>query len=177
MRPFMEGDARPMFEAAWESRTELRSWMTWCGEDFSLGHAERFVARCATAWQQAEHFSFAILDESSHYFLGSVGVNHICTKHWHGNIGYWVRNRASGHGIATGAVAQISRFALLQLNLARVEFLIPTGNTASQRVAQKVGARFEGVLRDRLMVSRTNHDAAVYSLLRKDLPEVQLDQF
>ena len=44
-----------------------------------------------------------------------------------------------------------------------------TGNVASRRVAERVGARFEGTARRRLVVNGNFHDAYVYSLITGDL--------
>jgi ribosomal-protein-serine acetyltransferase len=49
-------------------------------------------------------------------------------------------------GIATVAVRLIARFGFEDLDLQRLELLIAVDNAASRRVAEKVGATFEGVL-------------------------------
>ena len=168
VRPFQQEDALPMYQAARESMEQLRAWMTWCRADFSLAHAEAFVAQSARAWARGEQFSFAIMDARDHSFLGSVGLNHLDQTHKFANVGYWVRNAAAGRGVATVAVQQVAAFGLGELGLNRLEFLIPTINVASQRVAQKSGAKFEGVLRNRLMISGRSHDAAMYAVTRND---------
>lgn len=172
VRPFRAADAGPMYEAACESAEQLRAWMTWCRADFSLAHAEAFVAQSARAWAHGEQYSFAIVDARDNTFLGSVGLNHLEHAHKFANVGYWVRNMAAGRGVATVAVQQVAAFGLGELKLNRLEFLIPTINVASQRVAQKVGAKFEGVLRRRLMIAERSHDAAMYSLTRDELAAV-----
>lgn len=169
VRPFRPGDALPMYEAARKSLEQLRAWMTWCRADFSLAHAEAFVAQSARAWAHGEQFSFAIIDMRDQSFLGSVGLNQLNQSHKFANVGYWVRNAAAGRGVATAAVRQIAAFGLGELGLNRLEFLIPAVNVGSQRVAQKVGAMFEGVLRNRLMIAGHSHDAAMYSLTRSEL--------
>ena len=52
----------------------------------------------------------------------------------------------TGQGIATAAVRLIARFGFEDLGLQRLELLVAADNLASRRVAEKVGARFEGVL-------------------------------
>ncbi len=44
-----------------------------------------------------------------------------------------------------------------------------TGNSASRRVAEKAGAVFEGVQRNRLLVAGRPRDACMYSLIPGDL--------
>src|SRR6185369_12615625 len=63
------------------------------------------------------------------------------------------------------ATELIALYALKELGLKRLEFVIALDNTASQRVAEKVGAKCEGTMRSRLMISGKCHDARLYSLL------------
>jgi RimJ/RimL family protein N-acetyltransferase len=71
--------------------------------------------------------------------------------------------------VATRATRGVADHAFRKLGLNRLQFLIPVDNVASQRVAQKTGAKFEGILRNRLMISGRIHDAAVYSLVPTDM--------
>ena len=59
-------------------------------------------------------------------------------------------------------------FSFESLGLNRAELLVPTANVASQRVAEKAGARREGLLRKRLRLNGVAHDAFVYSLVAED---------
>ncbi len=168
IRPFQLGDAPPMYQAARESMEQLSTWMTWCQADFSLAQAESFVSQCARAWARGEHYSFAIIDARDGAFLGSVGLNHLNHPHKFANVGYWVRNSAVGRGVAAHAARLVTTFGLQELGLNRLEFLIPSVNVASQRVAQKLGAKFEGVLRQRLLIAGRSHDAVMYALTKAD---------
>ncbi len=53
----------------------------------------------------------------------------------------------------------------------RIEIVVTVGNDASKRVAEKVGATREGLLRNRLNIHNTIHDAFMYSLIPSDLAE------
>lgn len=73
-----------------------------------------------------------------------------------------------GQGIAVQAVTQLVDWTYAHTNLDRLEILCATENVRSQRVAEKVGATREGVLRRRLVLNAETHDAIVYSLIRDD---------
>ena len=170
IRPFSPDDAIPMFEAARESMADLSQWMTWCQPEYSLADAQAFIAECGPAWQTGDHYSFAIVSATDHAFLGSVGLNNLNRAHQFANIGYWVRSSGGGRGIATAALRLVAAFGLRELELRRLEILIPDVNIASQRVAQKAGAKFEGLLRQRVLIQSRVHDAALYSFVLSDLP-------
>ena len=76
-----------------------------------------------------------------------------------------VRSSAAGRGVATTATRLIAAFALRALGLNRLEILIPEVNVASQRVAQKAGAKFEGLLRNRLMTAGQMRGRRLFPLI------------
>lgn len=59
-------------------------------------------------------------------------------------IGYWVSEHAAGRGIAPTAVALAIDYLFDVLRLHRVEICIRPENTASLRVVEKLGLRYEG---------------------------------
>ena len=168
IRPFRPDDIGVMHEAARESQDQLCAWMTWCRMGYSLEDARAFVQQSENAWQKGEHYSFAIVDMGTGIFHGSVGLNHLDPSHKFANLGYWIRAGSTGRGFATAATRLAARFGITELGLNRLELLVPTGNVASQRVAQKAGATFEGTLRRRILLGGEPHDAALYSFVAAD---------
>jgi len=96
-------------------------------------------------------------------------LNFINRVHQFGNLGYWVRTSATGRGVASRASRLVARFAFAELGLHRIEILAAVPNIASQRVAEKIGAVREGVLRKRLLIRGEPQDAVMFSLVREDL--------
>jgi len=169
IRRFGLEDVSSLYEAVRESIVPLCGWMTWCGPDYSMEDSRVFVLKSAAAWAKGEEYSFAIVDRREGSVLGSVALNQINRTHGFANVGYWVRNSRTRAGVASAATLLIARFGLSRLGLNRLEILVPTDNVPSQRVAQKAGAKFEGVFRRRLILGGKVCDAAVYSLVPEDL--------
>ncbi len=128
-----------------------------------------FVSACDAKWERDESYSFAIFDVRDGTFLGSVGLNQINHAHRFANLGYWVRRSQAGRGVATAAVRRTCRFGLQELGLNRVDIVMPVDNRPSQRVAQKAGAKREGILRNRLVIQGSAYDAVLYSMVAEDL--------
>jgi RimJ/RimL family protein N-acetyltransferase len=61
-----------------------------------------------------------------------------------------------------------ARFAFEKVRLARVEVVVAVGNEASLKVAEKIGAHREGVLRNRIVVRGKMHDAVMFSFIPQD---------
>ena len=87
-------------------------------------------------------------------------------------VGYWVLARARRRGLATAAVRMLTRWAMADAGLRRIEALVEPGNRASLRVLERSSFRREGLLRDFLDLGDGGRrdDAYVYSLIPGDLP-------
>jgi RimJ/RimL family protein N-acetyltransferase len=162
--PLREEHATRLLEAAHESIAEVGPWMPWCRPGFSEADARGWVSMQQSNWSERSEFQFAIEDESGAY-LGGCGINFINPIHRFANVGYWVRTSAAGRGVATNAVGEMTRFAEHETNLIRLEIVVALGNDASARVAEKSGAKLEGVLRNRLWLHDAPRDARMYSVL------------
>ena len=163
----MNADADNIYAAALESVSEMNKWMPWCHSEYSLQESQSWLYEQSKKWESEDAFEFAIVDEVSAY-LGGCGINQINKEYQTASLGYWVRTSAAGQGIATEAVSQLAAWAFANTKLIRLEILCAVGNTRSQRVAEKVGATNEGLLRSRLVLNQEVHDAVVYSIVRGD---------
>lgn len=67
-------------------------------------------------------------------------------------IGYWIAREARGRGLASGALALLSDWALDALGLDRLELLILPVNAASLRVAERAGFTRAGRARPERLV-------------------------
>jgi RimJ/RimL family protein N-acetyltransferase len=75
-----------------------------------------------------------------------------------------------GRGVCTRALRALSRWALSDLQLQRLELVTDPENVASQRVAEKAGFRREGVLRAHLRHPDGRiRDSVIFSLLPGEL--------
>jgi RimJ/RimL family protein N-acetyltransferase len=78
-----------------------------------------------------------------------------------------------GRGAASRAVRLLARHAFDACGLQRVDVIPYTDNVASQRVAEKAGARREGVMRAYFLSRGERHDCVMYALLPDDLLEAR----
>ncbi len=168
-RPWQDGDAPLLYEAARESIATVGPWLPWLDDLYTRENSERWIADSQQHWTRQSEFRFMVHDAVTGRLLGGAGLNHLNQAHRFANLGYWVRATATGAGVASRAARLIARFGLTTLGLGRIEILTVPSNLASQRVAAKVGATLEGELRDRLLVRGTRSAARLYSLTRADL--------
>ncbi len=168
IRRYRADDIPLLFEAARESTSEMLVWMSWCHPKYSLEESTSFILSSEDAWNQKTRFAFAVFDANSNLFLGGVGLNQFNRNHNFANLGYWVRSSQTGRGVATAATLLAAEFGFKDLGLNRIEILTAVGNAASQRVAEKAGAKKEGILRSRIVLHDRPQDAVMYSLIAND---------
>jgi RimJ/RimL family protein N-acetyltransferase len=100
--------------------------------------------------------------------IGSIGMR--TNESRVGHIGYWCAREARGRGYTTRALRVVSRFAIEELRFGRLELITDPDNHPSQRVAEKVGFRREGVLRSHLLhPDGRRRDSVMFSLLPGEL--------
>ena len=151
------------------SDPEIPRWIPWVPVPYAREHAEAYVEQCLDAGDG--RYPFAIADAAAGgEVLGSIDLR-LNSEGYRGHVGYWVAAPARGRGICTRALRVLSRWAFEELDLQRMELITDPANLASQRVAEKVGYRREGVLRAHLRHPDGRiRDSVLFSLLPGELP-------
>ncbi len=157
------GDA--VWRATEASLSELKPWMAWA-EDASPAAQADFAAGAEREWQTSEGWPFAVTYEDE--VCGLIGIDDPDRLYSRAEIGYWIRSDLTGRGLVTEGASAVIGFAFDELGFHRLELHAATGNHASRRVAEKLGFREEGLLRDGSRGSGGFHDAIVYGLLATD---------
>jgi len=165
LRAYRGDDAAALHAAVHESIDSVGRWLPWCHANYGKADADAWIAHCAEGWRSGEHYAFALFDADSGDFCGAVGLNQHNREHNFMNLGYWVRASRQGTGVIRRAAGLVATFGFEQLGLTRVEIVTIPDNRASRRVAEALGARFEGIARNRLVVHGRPTDAAVYALV------------
>jgi RimJ/RimL family protein N-acetyltransferase len=88
---------------------------------------------------------YAVVEQSSGEVIGYCGLFYCPDVNGRPEIeiGYRLRRSAWGQGYATEAVLAVRDFAFKALNIRHLIAMIDPSNTASIRVAEKVGMRYE----------------------------------
>lgn len=169
IRRYHAEDIPLVYKAVRESITELLPFLPWCHPDYSIDDCSSWILSRDETWRNETEYSFAIYDLQTGAFVGGIGLSQINRTHQMANLGYWVRSISAGQGAATTATRLAAQFGFGELGLNRIEIVAVVENTASQRVAEKAGAKREGILRKRLMIHGKLYDAVLYSLVIEDM--------
>jgi RimJ/RimL family protein N-acetyltransferase len=134
--------------------------------------AREYIELGRRGWADGTMTTFAITDARTGQAVGSIGVRFLDPEQGVAETGYWVAAEARGRGVCTRALRLVSRWAIEDQHLERLQLRADEKNTASRRVAEKAGFTQEGVLRSRRYNPRLGRrvDFVMYSLLKGELP-------
>ncbi len=167
LRPPAESDLPALADAIRSSQAHLAPFLPWAAGDYDENDTLEWIRRRG----YPSEVGFVIVTPAGN-LVGGCGLNGFNEANRVANLGYWLRTSARGNGFATAATRLVARHGFDEYGLARIEILMSTENPASRHVAERVGARHEGVLRNRLLLHGRNHDAHMFSLVPTDLDDV-----
>jgi ribosomal-protein-serine acetyltransferase len=157
--------AESLWEAVEASLSELRPWMAWAIDD-SYEQNRDFLKMTESMWQNGDGWTFTIfVDGTAAGTLGLSGYEPLISC---AELGYWIRTDLSGRGLMTEAAAAVVDFGFDDLRLHRIELHAGLSNLGSIRVAEKLGFRRAGVLRDGSRGESGWYDCHVFDLLETD---------
>lgn len=148
LRAFEPGDAPALFELVQASRAHLDPWLLWPGRMSSIGAVEQWAAR---PHDGSESNRLGVFTKDRDELLGAAGLRARSlepgSSWFYVDVSYWLGPHALGQGYATEAARRLAEHAFDDLDAPRVEIRTEPHNERSKRVAERLGFRFEGVLR------------------------------
>lgn len=112
-------------------------------------------------------YSFAIRLSGTNELIGNIRINPDA-QHRRAEIGYWVGVPYWGKGYCSEAGREVIRFGFEEVGLNAITCGYFVGNTASQRVMEKLGIPCEGVRKQHYFRHDRYIDLAVGTLLRSE---------
>lgn len=118
---------------------------------------------------------FAIIDKSSGKAVGMTTYMNIDEANKHLEIGStWYRKSVQKTPINTECKLLLLQYAFEELNCICVEFRTHFVNVQSRRAIERLGAKFDGVLRSNMIMSNGSiRDTAVYSIIASEWTTVK----
>ena len=97
--------------------------------------------------------------------VGSAAVWTTTPEDRTGELGYVLRRDCWGHGLGTEVARLLLGLGFERLGLVRLTATCAPENVGSARVLEKAGRRYEGALRDPLVVRGRSRDSLLYARL------------
>ena len=158
-----------LFDGLWAaieaSLSELAPWMDWAAAP-DPDRTRGFTVRAAEAWASGDDRAFTLVHDGA--VCGHCALMRVDVLARQCEIGYWLRSDLCGKGLMTEAAIAIVDYGFREEAFHRIELHAGIDNAPSIRIAEKIGFRREGVLRERGFGSGGHYDMFVYGLLEGD---------
>ncbi len=165
LEPTTTAHADALAAATEASLPELRPWMPWAA-NYSVSSTLDFVTSSEAAWLTGDGYNFTIFHRDE--VVGSISLirgNPLVRMR---DMGYWLRSDLAGRGLMTEAASAVVEYGFEAIKLHRIALEAGVANTASNRVAEKIGFRREGLVRSACFGANGYYDAYLYGLLEDD---------
>jgi ribosomal-protein-alanine N-acetyltransferase len=111
---------------------------------------------------------WAMVRKSDGQVIGTCGFHRWEKDYFHAELGYDLSADCWGQGYTTEALRPVIENGFERMGLNRIEAFIYIENQGSIRVAEKLGFKQEGCLRDYFYLDGKFYDHYLYSLLKRD---------
>jgi ribosomal-protein-serine acetyltransferase len=158
--------APALLELVNANRLHLRQWLPWVDYMNTVGDFENFIAMSEKREAAGTDIGAMILYNG--VAAGRIGMYDIHAQNKIGAIGYWLGEAFTGKGITTKACRAFIQHCFTQLDVNRIEIKCGTGNDKSLAIAERLGFKKEGVLRQAELLYGNFIDLYLYSMLKTE---------
>lgn len=158
-------DAADLFEYARDP--EVARFVTW------KPHQKVSDTKKAIVWFQEQYakslsVSWGLLHRAHEKVIGTCGFVAISVPDERAEIGYAMSRDYWGKGYMSEAVRAVLQYGFETMKLNRIEAKVDLENNASSHLLEKMGMKYEGILRQYVFCKGEHLDLRMYSLLRSE---------
>ncbi|QQX79066.1 GNAT family N-acetyltransferase [Shewanella sp. KX20019] len=150
------------FEIVSKEKAHLSQWLAWPLHANSEDFFKHFITRSLLDYAEGKSLVCAMVYEGK--VVGNVSLNTISQSLRKAEIGYWLSAEYQGKGIVSKSVSKLINVAFTKLGLEKIEIMAAVENSASRRVAERLGFNLEGVITQAENLNGRFYDHAVYGL-------------
>lgn len=114
------------------------------------------------------NYNFALIHKQTNKLIGSCGLMKSSPSGPQYSFGYVLHKDWWGQGLVSEAAAALIKFGFDELRAHRLWAHVFLGNTASERVLQKLGFRYEGCQLKAFFIRETWFDLQTFAMLRSE---------
>jgi len=161
-----ERDAAELCAAVRENLEELKLWMPWAMDNYSIESAREFIRGNLSEFATTGSFGTSVVLNEK--IAGIISFHHLDQTNKSAHLGYWLAKTAQGKGLMTKCCRVFIDYLFDEMDLNRVQVNCNVENAKSRAVPERLGFQLEGVLRQVEFFNNRYGDWAVYAMLRED---------
>ncbi|MFD2701203.1 GNAT family N-acetyltransferase [Paenibacillus shunpengii] len=138
----------------------------------SITDSRAFISRLIQKYSEKEAYHWGIIDKAKNKLIGRTGFIQWDLAHERTEIGFALSRLYWNQGIITEATRLIIEYGFTHLGFNRIEGRCSYNNAGSARAMEKLGMKWEGILRGQLKMKGEFVDQRMYAILRDDFDSV-----
>jgi len=155
-------DASELFSVVDSNREYLRKWLPWLDSNMSLIDEINFIE--ISQKDRLQGTSAVWLIKENDNLIGNISINWVDWENKSCGLGYWISQDKTGNGIVTRCCESLINNLIFNNKIHRFVIEAGVNNIASRKVAEKLGMRLEGTIKDRELLYGEFIDAALYAI-------------
>ncbi|WLD93064.1 GNAT family N-acetyltransferase [Alkalihalobacillus sp. AL-G] len=152
---------------AYGSNDKVSRYVTW-NTHRSLSDTKEFLDFVLQGYEDRKLAVWGIEYKENGRLIGTIDFVSWNPKQQHAEIGYVLSQDYWGKGIMTEAAKEIIKFGFEKMELTRIQARCFLENIGSERVMEKVGMSFEGIIRKGMRLNDEHQDLKLYSILKEE---------
>ncbi len=165
LRPFELSDANDVQRLA--GAREIADTTLTIPHPYEDGMAEEWIKTHKPQFELGKLVNFALTGIEGGLLMGAIGLT-INKTHNNAEMGYWVGKPFWNGGYCTEAAAAVMQYAFSELELNRVFANYVSRNSASGRIMEKIGMKYEGMMPKHVLNNGVYEDLILYGIVRSD---------
>lgn len=165
LKRILPENAEDMYE--YSSQQKVTEFLLW-SPHVNIRETKGYIEYLQREYRKGNYADWGITYNENSKFIGTIGFANLDIRNNWGELGYVLNPAYHGKGIMTEALTAVMKLAFCELSLHRVQLRIMEGNTASEKLAKKMGFVYEGLQRDAIFVKGSYRRVHIYSMLAEE---------
>ncbi len=165
-----KSEVEELFVLIDKNRDYLQLWLPWVVNINKPDDLNSFIKNAREKYASYNGFESGIWFKEQ--LVGIVGLKDIDWADQKAEIGYWLASDWQGKGIITRSCRALLETAFIKLKLNKVEIHCAEGNLKSKAVAERLGFKKEGLLRQAEKINGEFVNHQIYGMLCSEFKEM-----
>jgi len=150
----------------------VSKWLLAVSYPYKKKDADWWVSHCLENQKEKprKSYNFGVVIKPNKEVVGGIGLTKVNREQRTAEIGYWLSEKYWKRGLMYEATLSVIKFAFNKLKLRKLIIRAYSKNRASNKLAKKLGAGKEGLLRKHAVCKATGkiHDEIIFGLLKEE---------
>ena len=164
LKSWQPDSAAELFALVDKNRDYLLPWFPWVPFIKEVKNSQDFINSSLKEMENNLGLELGIWYQDK--LVGCIGLHDFNLTNKRASIGYWLDKDHQGKGIMTKSVKALINFCFSELNLNRLAILTSTINSHSYSIAERLGFKKEGIIRQYEFINDHFSDCYQYSFLK-----------